>query len=83
MIARFGKWWRKRMRRTDMEILWPACVEQAADIDLAKAVFATHAFNDPAWMKDYTDAQLTEFIDNLGLLEIPDPPSGNNREPVR
>jgi hypothetical protein len=32
-----------------MEMLWPTCVEQARDLAHAKAAFATHALNDPAW----------------------------------
>ena len=44
------KWWYARMRRIDMQILWPECIRQAPTLDKAKAAFACHAFNDPAWM---------------------------------
>ncbi len=43
-------WWRGRQRQIDMDILWPVCVENARDLDRAKAAFAAHAFNDPAWL---------------------------------
>lgn len=42
-------WYDARRRRIDLEILWPACKEQARTLDQAKAAFAVHAFNDPAW----------------------------------
>ena len=44
------QWWYRRLRRIDMQVLWPACVEKAPDLDHAKAAFAAHAFNDPAWL---------------------------------
>ena len=43
-------WWRARQRAIDIAILWPICVERAPNIDRAKAAFALHAFNDPAWL---------------------------------
>jgi len=39
----------EQRRRIDLQILWPACKENARDIDHARAAFAVHAFNDPAW----------------------------------
>lgn len=39
-----------RHRAIDLSILWPICKERADDLDHAKAAFASHAFNDPAWM---------------------------------
>jgi hypothetical protein len=43
------KWWRRRQRELDLEILWPACLEYSTSLDEAKAAFAMHAFNDRAW----------------------------------
>ena len=60
------KWWRKRQRRTDLEILWPVCLSEAPDIDKAKAAFAVHVFNDAAWCQDFTHAQLVDFVERLG-----------------
>lgn len=40
----------ERRRKIDMDILWPSCCELAEDLNHAKAAFAAHAFNDPAWM---------------------------------
>lgn len=42
-------WWHARQRAIDLDILWPACREQASDLDHARAAFAYHAFNDTAW----------------------------------
>lgn len=64
MIGRLICWWHRRQRRIDMEILWPECVAQAINLDHAKAVFAVHAFNDPAWLS-LGEPELREFIDNL------------------
>ena len=38
-----------RRRQIDLQILWPACKGNAPDLDHARAAFALHAFNDPAW----------------------------------
>jgi len=43
------KIWYARLRRIDMQILWPCCKEQAKTLDQAKAAFAVHAYNDRAW----------------------------------
>lgn len=60
-----AKAWRKRLRKSDMEMLWPSCVAQAKDLDHAKMAFAVHAFNDEAWTKDYTHDQIKEIINDL------------------
>ena len=57
-------WWHARQRRIDMVILWPICRREANDLDHAKAAFAVHAFNDPAWLELGEDAML-DFIDGL------------------
>lgn len=59
-----ANWWRNRQRSIDLQILWPICCEQAADLDHAKMVFAVHAFNDPAWLSLGNDG-IKSFIDNL------------------
>jgi hypothetical protein len=41
--------WYARLRRIDLQVLWPTCVQQAASLTDAKAAFAAHVFNDPAW----------------------------------
>ena len=51
-------------RRVDMQILWPACREQAPDLDHAKAAFAAHAFNDKAW-RVLGEAQLARMLRSL------------------
>jgi len=57
-------WW-ERQRNTDLNILWPACKEQAADIEYAKAMFALHTFKDPAWIEFYGKDELMNFIEKL------------------
>lgn len=42
--------WYARLRKIDMDILWPTCRDQAKNLDNARAAFAVHAMNDPAWM---------------------------------
>lgn len=59
------RWWNRRRRRIDMDILWPTCLAQARDLDHAKAAFAVHAFNDQAWTDDFTHDEIVEFIDKL------------------
>jgi hypothetical protein len=57
-------WWHARQRRIDMDILWPICRREANDLDHAKAAFAVHAFNDPAWLELGED-KLFKTIDRL------------------
>lgn len=47
-----------------MAVLWPVCLRQAPDLDHAKAAFALHAFNDPAWLFLGED-EIERFIDGL------------------
>jgi len=39
-----------KLRRLDLEILWPQCREHAANLEQARAAFARHASSDPAWL---------------------------------
>jgi hypothetical protein len=56
--------WCARLRRIDMKILWPACVDGAQSLDHAKAAFAAHAFHDPAW-QFLGEQETYNFIDAL------------------
>ena len=58
-------WWYRRLRRIDMDILWPECVAQAPDLDHARAAFAVHAYLDRAW-KVLGDEEIDKLIDQLG-----------------
>nr|HEV8010876.1 hypothetical protein [Bradyrhizobium sp.] len=57
-------WWHARQRRIDLDILWPICLKGANDLDHAKAAFAVHAYNDPAWLELGED-RIFQFIDRL------------------
>lgn len=46
-----SKWWHKRQRDIDVQILWPSCRDNASDIYQARGAFAAHAFNDSAWLE--------------------------------
>ena len=59
-----SKWWYARCRRIDLDILWPICRKGANDIDHAMAAFATHCFNDPAWL-DLGEDELIRRMDAL------------------
>jgi hypothetical protein len=70
--------WRAQQRRIDLEILWPTCKREAANVEryggewladidaleAAKVAFAVHAFNDPAWLC-LGDEMIIATIDNL------------------
>ena len=58
------RWWYARLRKIDMQILWPECVKVAHTLDEAKAAFAYHAFNDPAWTFLGED-EIVSAIDSL------------------
>jgi len=53
-----SRWWNKRRRQIDIEILWPLCVDNAQSLDHAKAAFAMHAMNDDAWLSLGADEAL-------------------------
>lgn len=40
----------RRLRQIDLEILWPACKDQAETLHDARIAFALHAMNDKAWL---------------------------------
>jgi hypothetical protein len=56
--------WHAKQRAIDIDILWPACKEQAYDLDHARAAFAIHAFQDSAWQSLGED----ELIKRIGEL---------------
>jgi hypothetical protein len=56
--------WHARQRKVDMEILWPACLANAVDLDHARAAFAVHALQDEAWTTLGHEA-VCRMIDNL------------------
>lgn len=64
MIQWLLRMWRRRLRRIDMNILWPTCKRMAPDLDRAKAAFAAHAFNDHAWC-DLSEAEIISIIEGL------------------
>lgn len=57
--------WFGRLRRLDIEILWPSCLKAAPNLDSAKAAFAHHAFHDPAWLC-LDESEIYWIIDGLG-----------------
>lgn len=65
MVKRIGRWWRKKQRRADLDILWPQCKRYAADVRYARACFAFHVFRDRAWTADYSDRELSDLINRL------------------
>jgi hypothetical protein len=60
-----GRWWRRRQRAVDLEILWPSFRDMAPDLDHAKAGFAYHALRDPAWTRDFSEGEILDIIDRF------------------
>lgn len=60
--------WHASQRATDLAILWPICKREARyngfSLAHAKAVFAEHAFRDPAWLALSHD-EIVGIIDKL------------------
>jgi hypothetical protein len=65
---------RKKSRRLDLEILWPACLKGAREnyqqdqdkaLAHAKAAFFLHVAMDPAWTQDADKLTLMRFVDSL------------------
>lgn len=61
MFKRLQKWWRKRQRNIDVEILWPSCKQIAPNISKARTAFFLHCINDDAWC-DLSAEELVLFI---------------------
>jgi hypothetical protein len=64
LVALIRMWWQRRQRAIDLDILWPICCANAPDLDHAKAAFAVHAVNDPAWLA-LGDDEMMDIIDRL------------------
>jgi len=58
------RWWHRRQRAVDLGLLWPECRKQSPNLTVARAAFAVHAFNDPAWL-ELGDEKIIETIDEL------------------
>lgn len=65
-----------RRRAIDLKILWPTCVRFADDLHQAKAAFALHAFNDPAWVS-LGEEEIKRRIDALK------PPAGVSHDKTK
>jgi hypothetical protein len=60
------KWWLDMCRRRiDVQILWKICMEEARDLDHAKAAFMLHVMNDPAWRDHFSEAELCRMVNEL------------------
>lgn len=57
-------WWYARQRQVDIKILWPECVRYSPNLEMAKAMFEVHAYNDFAWMVLGEEA-VEKIIDGL------------------
>ena len=64
MIRWLIRRWHARQRAIDLNILWPSCKNMASNMDEAKAVFACHAYHDPAWL-ELGEGAIYDFIDGL------------------
>lgn len=65
MFSWLGRWWRRRQRAIDIDILWSTCKEQAGTLDRARAAFLLHAAIDDAWTKDMTHEEIVDFVGRL------------------
>lgn len=64
-MIRWALGWRYAVQREiDRRVLWPRCKKLAGDLDLAKAAFAVHAMQDPAW-RWLGENAIIELIDDL------------------
>ena len=64
MIRYLRARWHARLRRIDLDILWPSLRAQASDIALARDAFMMHCFCDPAWAS-LGEAGIIRFVNGL------------------
>lgn len=59
------RWWRRRQRRIDVEVLWPALLEAAnGDRERASFGFHVHMRRDPAY-RDMSTIEKVDFVEAL------------------
>lgn len=58
------KWWRRRQRTLDIELLWPSCKQQTKTRLDAEAVFRVHMEMDPAY-GDLDECDKLKFLKEL------------------
>lgn len=58
------RWWSIQCN-IDITSLWPQCKKAAPSLDKARAIFAIHAFRDPAWIEHYGEERLKQIIDEM------------------
>jgi hypothetical protein len=58
------KWWHRRQRDIDIQMLWPSFKNQAADMTRARTAFECHTSRDRAWLC-LSDEEYYKIIDNL------------------
>jgi hypothetical protein len=63
-MKRLILWWFARQRRLDLEVLWPSIQQEAPDLETARAMFAIHAYRDPAWLV-LSDEELFAAMEGL------------------
>jgi hypothetical protein len=65
MLTMLRRWWNRHRRATDLEILWPECVNMTdGDMVAARAAFLFHTELDPAW-SDLTLDERRRIVDRL------------------
>jgi hypothetical protein len=64
------RWWEKRQRMADLEILWPSLKRHADHVEKAKTAFLLHTAIDPAW-RDFTDEQVLRLLDGVTSPHCP------------
>jgi hypothetical protein len=55
------RWWHRRQRAIDKDVLWPACKAQAGNLAEARQMMFLHAAMDPAW-RDLSAGEVAAII---------------------
>jgi hypothetical protein len=59
------KWYRRRLRKLDMDFLWPVIKKQAPTLADARRAFYLHIMSDPVWYLDYPSQDIHDFVSQL------------------
>lgn len=73
MFKELGKWWRKRQRKIDMEVVWPKCIAHAGGnighiwdaLYTARFAFSCYVVRSKAWTKDFSRVEIEDFVGRL------------------
>lgn len=64
MLKWLRRRWNKRLRKIDIQILWPEIKAQSPSLERARLTFTLHTYFDAAW-SDLEPEAISDIVDKL------------------